>query len=218
MQKNKMIKKLAPRSEELRAMHLRNTKPSPWVSRFVPLIKQGGLALDLAAGNGRHGRLLMKKNCRVIFIDQNTDALRDLEDATNTEIITANLEDGDDPFKNLHALSGLLFDAIIVVNYLHRPLMNCLIDALAPGGVMIYETFARGNEDFARPRNPDHLLRNGELLQYFGKTLQIISYEHGRLDTAEIPGVKQRVCAIKDLHISTRLDGEPKSHALFPVK
>ena len=216
MQKNKMIKKLAPRSEELRAMHLQNTKPSPWVSRFVPLIKQGGLALDLAAGNGRHGRLLLNKHCRVIFIDQNTKALRDLEDAKNIKIITANLEDGDDPFKKLQALSGQLFDAIIVVNYLYRPLMNSLIDALAPGGIIIYETFARGNENFARPRNPDHLLRNGELLEYFSKTLQIVSYEHGQLDTADIPGVKQRVCAIKDLQMSNRLDGEPKSHALYP--
>ena len=83
---------------------------------------------------------------------------------------------------------------------------------------MIYETFALGNEVFSRPRNPDHLLKSGELLDAVRGKLQVVAYEHGQLNTAstpgDIPGVKQRLCAVNDLALSEREDGEPAPHKI----
>ena len=89
------------------------------------------------------------------------------------------------------------------------------LDSLVPGGVLIYETFARGNEAFSRPRNPDHLLRSGELLEVVGGALQVIAYEHGIVEKAAGPGVVQRLCAVNDLGASGRADGEPEPHRLY---
>ena len=108
------------------------------------------------------------------------------------------------------------FTAIRVVTCLTRALMGDSCAALAPGGVLIYETFASGNERFQRPRNPDHLLRCGELLDLLGGRLQIVAYEHGLDETAEIPGVKQRICAVNDLGISDRDCAEPAPHPVAP--
>ena len=211
-----MTKEPPPKSQDLLAKHLQITEPSPWVERFAPLVPKDASVLDLAAGGGRHGRHMMRQGCRTVFIDRNTAALQDLMDAPNTTVINADLEDGSDPFGPGGPLEAMTFDAVIVVNYLFRPLMAGLINAIALGGVLIYETFSRGNEEFARPRNPDHLLRSGELLDLVGGRMQVVAYEHGRLDVTDIPGVKQRLCAVKDVKGSTRDDCEPPAHPLTP--
>ena len=211
-----MTKDTQPKSQDLLAKHLRITEPSPWVARFAPLVPNNSWILDLAAGGGRHGRHLMRLGCRSVFIDRNTTALQDLLNVPNAKVINADLEDGRDPFGQDGPLESMTFEAIIVVNYLFRPLMAGLINALAPGGVLIYETFSRGNEEFARPCNPDHLLRSGELLSLVSGKMQVVAYEHGRLDITDIPGVKQRLCAVKDIHGSMRDDGEPPAHPLSP--
>ena len=211
-----MSKECPPKSEQLLAKHLRITKPSPWVARFSHLVPKDAWVLDLAAGSGRHGRHLMRQGCRAVFIDRKTDALQDLMDIPDTIVINTNLEDGSDPFGPDGPLGCMSFGAVIVVNYLFRPLIAGLINAIAPGGVLIYETFSRGNEDFARPRNPDHLLRSGELLNMVGGLMQVVAYEHGRIESTDIPGVKQRLCAVKDLERSSRDDCEPPAHLLTP--
>lgn len=216
MQKNTGPDEDPPRSQDLLSRHLRITDPSPWVARFAPLVKAGGQVLDLAAGGGRHGRHFLNRGCEVVFIDRNTDALGDLTGTSAATVITADLEDAAGPFGPGGALHGRVFDAVVVVNYLYRPLMTGLLGALTPGGVLIYETFARGNEDFARPRNPDHLLRSGELLDTVSGALQVVAYEHGRFDATDIPGVKQRLCAVKDMEMSIRGDGDPPAHPLAP--
>jgi hypothetical protein len=94
--------------------------------------------------------------------------------------------------------------------------MDDIVRALEPGGVLIYETFARGNEDFVRPRNPDHLLKSGELLEMARGRLQVVAFEHGIIRGADIEGVKQRLCAINDLGNSTRDDVDPPPHPLPP--
>jgi SAM-dependent methyltransferase len=86
------------------------------------------------------------------------------------------------------------YDGIIVTNYLHRPLLPAIARALAPGGVLIYETFARGNERFGRPRNPDFLLRPGELLEAF-TTLTVVAFEQGEVSVPR-PAVIQRLAAV----------------------
>ncbi|MBT4889621.1 MAG: SAM-dependent methyltransferase, partial [Rhodospirillales bacterium] len=114
----------------------------------------------------------------------------------NLTFITADMEDGPDIFSENGALTGQQFDGIVVVNYLHRPLFPGLLSALKPNGIFIYETFARDNEKYARPRNPDHLLEAGELLECIAGRLQVIAYEHGMVNACSGIGVKQRIAAI----------------------
>ncbi len=198
--------------KETRSRHLRITEPSPWVKRFAYLIPEKGAVLDLAAGGGRHCRYLQGLGHPVTAIDRNVSSLGNLDGA---EIIEADLETGPAPFADGGPLNGRTFAGICVVNYLHRPLLPGLIKALDPGGVLIYETFARGNEAFVRPRNPGHLLKSGELLELVRGRLQIIAYEHGIIEDAEIAGVKERICAVNDLGESERDDNEPTPHPIY---
>ena len=206
-----------PEQQAIRSRHLRITEPSPWVKRFQSLIPKegpsGGAVLDLAAGSGRHARFLKGLGFPVTAVDRDTSALSDLV-TDGVEIIEADLEAGAGVFADGGALAGRVFAGVCVINYLHRPLMTGIVAALEPGGVLIYETFARGNEDFVRPRNPDHLLKSGELLNLVQGRLQVVAYEHGIIKAADIEGVKQRICAVNDLSSSTRNDGEPAPHPI----
>jgi len=166
--------------------------PSAWVRRFAPLIRQGGRVLDLAAGAGRHTRLLRDMGFRVTAVDCDIAGLRPLA-GDSCETRAMDLETGA-PECTLAPLGGS-FDAIVVTNYLHRPLFPSIAAALAPGGVLIYETFALGNERFGRPRNPDYLLRRGELLKAFA-ALTILAFEEGEV-TLPRPSVIQRIAAVK---------------------
>ena len=173
------------------------TNPESWVVRFAPLIAKNGHVLDIACGGGRHSNYLLAQNHTVTAIDQNTDtAAERLAGYENLTFITADMEDGPDIFSENGALTGQQFDGIVVVNYLHRPLFPGLLSALKPNGIFIYETFARDNEKYARPRNPDHLLEAGELLECIAGRLQVIAYEHGMVNACSGIGVKQRIAAI----------------------
>ena len=195
------VKKTEPRR------HIRITEPSPWVVRFAPLVPANGMVLDLACGNGRHARHFLARGHAVLAVDRNIEAVADLADNDQAEVIRTDLEDGTG-----WPLEERQFAGIVVVNYLHRPLFPHLLAALAPGGVLIYETFARGNERFYRPRNPDHLLRSGELLEWLRGRCQIVGYEHGLVETGPLPGIIQRVCAVNDLAHTRREDGDPEPH------
>ena len=162
--------------------------PSPWVVRFAPRIREGGSVLDLAAGGGRHTCHLLKLGLHVVAVDIDVSRLADLAASEEVEIVEADLENADWPF------DGRTFDGIIVTNYLHRPLLALLVESLRPGGVMIYETFAEGNEQHGRPRNPDFLLREGELRNAFSALTQI-AYEHGYEERPQ-PAVRQRICSV----------------------
>lgn len=146
--------------------------------------------LDLAAGSGRHARYLRELGYRVVAADLDVSRMADLRDDDGVELVEADLENGEWPFE------GRPFDGIIVANYLHRPLLPVLAESLGPGGVLIYETFAEGNEKHGRPSNPDFLLREGELMGAFGDTLAVIEYEHGYEEQPR-PAVRQRICAVR---------------------
>lgn len=165
------------------------TPASPWVARFVPKIAKGGKVLDLACGRGRHCRLLLAQGYDVLAIDKNTNYISDLNG--NCEILTMDLEaPGADP------LAGRSFAGIVVTNYLHRPLLARLPEALAPGGILIYETFALGNERFGKPSNPDHLLKPGELLEAVRGRLRVRAYEDLIMEDPR-PAAVQRIMAEK---------------------
>ena len=164
--------------------------PSPWVERFAPLIPEGGTVLDLACGGGRHSRYLSALGFRIVAVDIDVSGLNDLATNETVEIIEADLEAGDWPFGERR------FDGIVVTNYLHRPHLPRLIESLAPGGVLIYESFGKGNEQLGRPCNPLFLLDPAELLDAFAPRLTIVAYEHG-IEEEPRPAVRQRICAVK---------------------
>jgi len=162
--------------------------PSAWVERFAPQIPAGGRVLDLACGYGRHARLLAQRGHEVVAVDRDVQALSSLAGIPGIEARVADLEGGAWPF------SGAAFAGIVVVNYLHRPLFPLLIDSLAAGGVLIYETFARGNERYGRPSNPEFLLQPGELLALARGRLRVVAYEDLFVPVPK-PALVQRICA-----------------------
>jgi SAM-dependent methyltransferase len=166
----------------------REDAPSDWVCRFAPRIRAGGSVLDVASGGGRHARYLAAAGCRVVAVDIDAVALQRLTGMAAVETLVADLEGGPWPF------AGRLFDAVVVTRYLHRPLLMPMVAALAPGGVLIYETFAAGNERYGRPRNPEFLLKNGELLELARGRLQVIAYEDLYVEAPK-PAMIQRICA-----------------------
>ena len=162
--------------------------PDPWVARFSRLIPDGGAVLDLAAGAGRHAIFLSERGYTVTAVDRDVSRLT-ASGPAGIEAIEADLEAGGWP------LPGRQFAGIVVANYLHRPLFPHLLDALAPGGVLIYRTFQAGNEKYGRPRNPDFLLRPRELMAAV-RGLEIRAYEAGEV-RHPAPAVIQRICAIR---------------------
>lgn len=160
--------------------------------RFAPLIPAGGTILDLAAGGGRNGRYLLQQGFGMVALDRKTEALCDLARRDGVEIIQADLEDGS-PWP----LGSRQFDAVVIANYLHRPLFPAIVGAIAPGGLLIYETFALGNEAFGKPSNPDFLLKPGELLDAVAGRLRVLAYEDLIVDEPK-PAAVQRICARRE--------------------
>ena len=164
---------------------------SPWIRRFAPLVPAGAAVLDLACGRGRHTRLFLARGHPVTAVDRDVSGLEDLAGQPGLEIVEADLEDGS-PWP----LPGRRFGAVVVVNYLWRPLFPRILESVAADGVLLYETFAAGNEAYGHPTNPDFLLAPGELIAAAQSQLQIVAYEHGYLAQPR-PAIKQRICAVR---------------------
>lgn len=184
---------------------LRVSDPSVWVQRWTSLIRAGGRVLDLACGHGRHLRWLHAQGFEVTGVDRDPQAVAGLH--AFGRIIVADLEGQPWP------LAGERFDAIVVTNYLWRPLLPVLVDSLVPGGVLLYETFADGQQKIGRPARPDYLLRHGELLEAT-KPLRTVAYEDG---WEASPGrCVQRIAAVAAVAGDTagdaryRLDARPR--------
>jgi SAM-dependent methyltransferase len=174
--------------------------PSKWVSRWLHLLKPNSLVLDLACGWGRHSRLLASLGHHVLATDQDAQALESLKTVTNITPHLADLENADWPFADQQ------FDAIVVTHYLWRPLWPQLLRSLKPQGVLIYETFAKGNETVGRPARDDFLLQPGELLQRCA-ALDIVAYQNGFLGAPD--RFIQRIVAVMPGSLS---DGPIRYH------
>jgi len=163
--------------------------PSAWVVRWADRVPAGGRVLDLACGSGRHARYFAARGHPVEAMDRDPAMLASLAGIPGVTTRCADLEGG--PW----AGEGGRFAGVIVTNYLHRPLFPHLLAALAPGGVLVYETFAAGNERYGRPFNPAFLLKPGELLEVVRDRLRVVAYEDLTVSEPR-PAVVQRICAI----------------------
>jgi len=146
--------------------------------------------MDVAAGYGRNARWLAEQGYQVVAVDKDAAALQSMDDLSNIKTQVADIETGGWPYADGQ------FDAIVVCRYLHRPLFAKLIQSLAPGGVLIYETFMEGHQAYGRPQNPDYLLKSNELLEVFSPELTVVDFEQGLLQQSP-PAMLQRICAIK---------------------
>jgi hypothetical protein len=163
--------------------------PSRWVVRFSHLIRAGGHVLDLAAGGGRHTHWFLASERSVLALDRDLSGLAWLQHS-RLQKVEADLE-GPEGWP----LGEQTFDAVVVTNYLWRSIFDDLIGAVRHDGVLIYETFADGNERYGSPRRPEFLLQPGELLAKVAPRLEVVAYEHGYSDHPS-ERVVQRICAI----------------------
>lgn len=171
---------------------------SAWVRRWSHLVPPGGTALDVACGGGRHMRWFAGRGHPVTGVDRSPEAVA--EAALAGEVVQADIENGPWPF------DGRCFDAVVVTNYLWRALLPTIVAAVAPGGALIYETFAGGNETVGKPSRADFLLRPGELLAACAG-LRVVAYEDGFLDGPA--RFVQRIAAVRE-----RPGGQPARYPL----
>lgn len=173
--------------------HAAFQQPSAWVKRFIAGVAAGGEVLDLACGGGRHLRLAQALGHPVVGVDRDLEGVGDLAGRPGVELVTADLErPGPWP------LAGRSFAGVIVTNYLWRPILAAIVGTVSADGLLIYETFASGNERFGKPSNPDFLLEPGELVEAVAGKLTVIAYEHA---TAGDPRrVVARIAAVGPSH------------------
>jgi len=180
--------------------------PAAWVRRWSHLVGPGANVLDVACGSGRHVRWFAQFGCRVTGVDRDAAAIRPL--SSIAEVVVADIENGPWP------LIGRRFDAVVVTNYLWRDLLPTLVASVDAGGVLIYETFAAGNETVGRPANPAFLLRPGELLAA-AAGLRVVAFEDGFEAGAEDFPTRfvQRIVAVRE----PRAAPGPLRHPLQPM-
>jgi SAM-dependent methyltransferase len=175
-------------------------EPSAWIERWAHLVPVAGAVLDVACGQGRHMRYFAARGHRVIGVDRDPGAIAQAQGVG--EALLADIENGPWPF------AGRLFDGVIVTNYLWRPLVPAILDSVAPGGTLIYETFAAGNQTVGKPSRPDFLLEPGELLRAC-QALRVVAYEDGFLSSPD--RFVQRVAAVRQ-----QASVQPPRYALEP--
>ena len=162
-------------------------KPSAWLQRWSHLIAPGSTVLDVACGAGRHMHYLAALGHHITGVDRNPEAVAMAQ--RSGEVICADIENGPWPF------DGRTFGCVVVTNYLWRPLLPTVVASVAAGGLLIYETFAAGNESVGKPSRPDFLLQTGELIKAT-EGLRTVAYEDG-FETSPDRFV-QRIVAVRD--------------------
>jgi SAM-dependent methyltransferase len=166
------------------------SSPASWLVQHADLLPRQGRALDVACGRGRHTLWLAERGLVTLAVDRDADAVRELNDVARERRLplraeVRDLETSQDPFR------GSAYDVIVVVHYLHRPLLPALIGALAPGGLLVYETFTRAQAARGKPTNPDFLLEPGELLDLV-RPLEVLASREGDYDGRMVASVIAR--------------------------
>ena len=174
------------------ACHNKIGNPSPWVTAHAARAQPGCTVLDIACGSGRHLRFFHARGHPVTGIDINLAGITDLLGKPGVDLVQCDLEarDAEWPMGNTQ------FGVVVVTNYLWRPLLPHIVGSVAPGGMLIYETFMRGHERFGSPRNPDFLLMPGELKSAVAGELSVVAYEETEEATPK-PAQRQHICAIR---------------------
>lgn len=183
--------------------------PSAWVQRWGHLVPAGDTVLDVACGHGRHARWFAARGHAVTAIDRSAEALASLSTTAGVDCVQADIENGPWPFQMDHEPHE--FAGVVVTNYLWRALFDTLRASVRPGGVLIYETFAQGNETVGKPSRPDFLLRAGELL-HLCRNWRIVAYEDGYLSSPE--RFVQRIAAIRPSTADVSTAGHPARYHL----
>ncbi len=164
--------------------------PEPWIVRFASQIPSGKRVLDLACGRGRHTYFFLERGHPVTALDIDLSRLAKQPTNPRLETIEADLEHGEWPLEQRR------FAAVIVTNYLWRPILPNIIASVHYGGVLLYDTFARGQEHLGKPTNPAFLLEPGELLEAVRGQLLVHAYEHGEVSISNgCRAVRQRLYA-----------------------
>jgi SAM-dependent methyltransferase len=184
--------------------------PSPWVQRWAHLLKPHSRVLDVASGAGRHSRYLASLGHSITALDRDAQALALLAGTSGVQCLQADIENAPWPLP-----ANERFNAVVVTNYLWRPLMPTLLATLADGGVLIYETFASGNETVGKPSRPDFLLQNGELLRLCAP-LRVLAYEDGFLE----PPARfvQRIVAVREAFMTSEQQSQPQDASAAPAR
>ena len=160
--------------------------PSTWVERWSHLVPEGATVLDVACGAGRHMQWFAARGHAVTGVDRSDEAVTAA--SRFGPVLQADIESGPWPF------DGQQFGGVVVTNYLWRARLPDIVAAVAPGGVLLYETFAAGNETVGKPSRPDFLLQPGELLSA-SAALHVVAYENGFLPAPE--RFVQRIAAVR---------------------
>ena len=184
---------------------------SDWIQRWTPLVPARGEVLDLACGHGRHTRWFAERGHAVVALDKAATALQSLADLVDTgrvQTITADIEAG--PWPLMRQGAPQAFDAVVVTNYLWRPLLPTIVNSLAPGGVLLYETFADGNAAVGKPSRPDFLLQTGELLRACAG-LRIVAFEDGFCTQPD--RFVQRIAAVREVEPPSVEGAPPRARA-----
>jgi SAM-dependent methyltransferase len=166
------------------------SSPSSWLVQHAGLLPREGRALDVACGRGRHAIWLAERGLTTLAVDRDPEAIRELSETARERRLPLRADVRDLEGEET-SFQGSTFDVIVVVHYLHRPLFPALIEALAPGGLLVYETFTRAQAARGKPTNPDFLLKPGELLELVGP-LDVLASREGDFDERMVASVIAR--------------------------
>lgn len=158
--------------------------PDPWLVTLAPVFSAGlpGTVLDLACGLGQNTLWAASLGLEAVGVDASEEALRRARAEALRRGLGATFRRCDLETSGALPSAPGGWGAVLVLRFLHRPLLRLLPVALAPGGVLVYKTHLRHplRGETARPRRAEFLLEPGELLACAGGLTPLEYREWGR--------------------------------------